>query len=133
MKKNVVQEEIQRIEAEGRNRIVRIQKHERQKSETNLDRNRGIIGESIETMLERIREGEGEDSISDRDLVYNDGESATVNPLTNIRSDRMELMLEEKMGEYAHKHRTVKMDVVKEKDKEEVETPKGGEATGEQK
>lgn len=77
---------------------MRVRKNERTKIISRLEVNEGIQGDTIEVMMERIREGEGEDSISERDLVYNSEESSTVNPLTNIRSDRMELMLEEKIG-----------------------------------
>lgn len=73
--------------------------------ETTIKRNKSVIGETIELTMERLMEGEGLDAIDDRDLVYNDGETGVVNPLTNIRSDRMELMLEEKIGEYEFKHR----------------------------
>lgn len=83
----------------------RVFKTTRYKIRTQLDINKGIQGDSIENMLERLRIGEGEEAITDRDLVYNDNESNTINPLTNIRSDKMELMLEEKIGEYEHKHR----------------------------
>lgn len=82
---------------------------------TQFSMNKGIQGETIERMLERLREGEGTEGIQDRDLVYNDNEAANVNPLTNIRSDKNELMLEEKIGEYEHKHR--KMKVVKDEEK----------------
>lgn len=66
-------------------------------------------------------EGEGEDGIEARDLVYNDNETSKVNPITNIRSDKMELMLEEKIGEFEHKHRKIKPDKDIEND---VETTK---------
>ena len=72
---------------------------------TTLEINDGIQGESIETTLERIREGEGEETISDRDLVYNDNESSTVNPITNIRTDKFEAMLDEKIGMYDYQNK----------------------------
>lgn len=97
---------------------IRVQKNQRKRQETTITRNKGVIGDSIELMIEKIRDGDGEDSILDRDLVYNDNESNTVNPITNIRSDKMELMLDEKIGEYEHKHRA-KMKVVQDENKEE--------------
>lgn len=101
-------------------KIVRVQKSQRRKERTTLNINKSVIGDSIEIMMERLREGEGEESIQDRDLVYNDNESGIVNPITNIRSDKFELMLEEKIGQYEHEHRPT-MKVVKE---EEAEKPK---------
>lgn len=83
-----------------------------------------MLGDSIETMLERLREGEGIDGVQDRDLVYNDSETERVNPITNIRSDRNELMLEEKIDEYNHKHR--KLRVVQDEPSDEAE-PNGTE------
>lgn len=74
---------------------------------TVIKRNNAVIGESIELTMERLMMGEGLEGIEDRDLVYNDGESSIVNPITNIRSDKWELMLDEKIGEYEHKHRKV--------------------------
>lgn len=76
---------------------------------TKIHVNNTIKGDSIEVMIERLRNGEGEDAIEERDLVYNDNETSAVNPITNIRSDKMELMLEEKIGEYEHKHRKLKV------------------------
>lgn len=93
---------------------------------TTIEQNKGIVGDSIEIMLLKIREGEGEDGIADRDLVYNDNETDTVNPVTNIRSDKMELLLEEKMGEYEHKQKKGKTPKVVEEentDGGEGETP----------
>jgi tRNA(Ile)-lysidine synthase TilS/MesJ len=72
---------------------------------TVISRNISVIGDSIEVTMERLMNGEGLDNIEDRDLVYNDNEASIVNPLTNIRSDKWELMLEEKIGEYEYKHR----------------------------
>ncbi len=109
---------------------VRVQKKDRKREKTTLVINKAVQGDSIETMLERLKEGEGVDSVQDRDLVYNDGESSTVNPITNIRSDRFELMLEEKQGEYEHKHKP-KMKVVK--DEEVVPEEKLNPTEGEQK
>lgn len=94
------------------------------KFRTTISINKGILGDPIETMLERLKEGEGEDGIEDRDLVYNDNEADRVNPLTNIRSDKMELMLEEKIGEYEHKH--TKMKVVKDEETKEESTASTG-------
>lgn len=73
--------------------------------QTTIKRNKAILGDSIEIMVERLMEGDGEEGIEDRDLVYNDGETELVNPITNIRSDRMELMLEEKIGEQEFNHK----------------------------
>lgn len=91
---------------------------------TTIQRNESVIGESIEIMLERIREGEeGEDGIQDRDLVYNDNEASIVNPITNIRSDKFELMLDEKIGEQEHKRRKMKVvDKDEEVEKDDVGT-----------
>lgn len=66
--------------------------------------NTAVQGDTIELSMERLMHGEGLDSIEDRDLVYNDSETGIVNPITNIRSDKFELMLEEKIGEYEFKH-----------------------------
>lgn len=74
---------------------------------TKLNINKSVIGESIENMVEKLMQGEGENAIEDRDLVYNSDESMIVNPITNIRSDKMELMLEEKIGKYVHDHRNI--------------------------
>lgn len=117
---------------------IRIFKKDRKKTRSQLRINKRIIGDSIERMLERIREGEGEDSISDRDLVYNDNESNSVNPITNIRSDKFELMLEEKIGEQDHRkkrqqkitediEKTIKEENEKQNKKEEIKEAKGQE------
>lgn len=127
MKKELLKE-IDYQEDYQRTNTVRVQKSERRKEKTTLDVNKGVVGESIELMLERIREGEGEEGIADRDLVYNEGETNLVNPLTNIRSDRMELLLEQKIGEYEHKHRTIKLHEPKKE-----EPPKAGEPDAEAK
>lgn len=74
---------------------------------TSIKLNESVIGDSIELMIERLMNNEGIDGVEDRDLVYNDNESGIVNPLTNIRSDKWELMLEEKIGEYEFKHRKI--------------------------
>lgn len=80
--------------------------------------NRGIVGDSIEVMLEKLQaEGQSEADMEDRDLVYNTDETNGVNPLTNIRSDKMELMLEEKIAGYEYKHS--KRQAVKDKNAEE--------------
>lgn len=83
-------------------------KHKKRKQTKLLKRNNSILGDTIEITVERLMQGEGEDGIEDRDLVYNDGESSIVNPITNIRSDKFELMADEKIGEYEHKHRKLK-------------------------
>lgn len=103
---------------------IRVYKETRKKEKTTIERNKSVVGDSIEVMMERLREGEGEESILDRDLVYNDNESSTVNPITNIRADKNELMLEEKIGEYNHKHR--KMKVVKDEEGEGEEQKETG-------
>lgn len=87
--------------------------------------NKSVIGDSIEVMLERIKEGEGTDGIQDRDLVYNSDETATVNPITNIRSDKMELMLDEKISEQRYKRS--KMKVQKDPPKEDEIKEEAGE------
>lgn len=74
-----------------------------------INRNESVVGDSLEIMLERIKEGEGTDGITDRDLVYNSDETETVNPVTNIRSDAMELRLEEKMAEQGYKRSKMKV------------------------
>lgn len=84
---------------------VKTSKESRTRHKTTLKVYQAIIGDSIEIQMERLREGEGEDGIQDRDLVYNDAEASSVNPVTNIRSDKIELMLEQKIGEYEHKER----------------------------
>lgn len=89
-------------------------KHE--KTKTLLSVNKGIQGEAIEITIERLMEGEGEEGVESRDLVYNDNETGVVNPITNIRSDKMELMLEEKIGEYEHNHRKIKTEDIKTED-----------------
>lgn len=94
-----------------------------------IDRNKSVVGDSIEIMLERIKEGEGTDGIADRDLVYNSDETAEINPVTNIRSDKMELMLEEKIGEQGYKRN--KMKVVKEEPKEEPKEEASDKQAGE--
>lgn len=93
------------------------------KRRTLLSRNKGILGDSIEIMVERLMEGEGEAGIEDRDLVYNDSEADMVNPITNIRSDKMELMLEEKIG--YQEYQRAKMHKV-----EEEESTKDNDSTG---
>lgn len=105
---------------------VRVTKSKRIVEGTSLEINNSVIGDTIEIMMERLNEGEGEEGISERDLVYNDNETGMVNPITNIRSDKMELMLEEKIGEYEHRHK--KMKVVKDEEIEE----KPGENAGEE-
>lgn len=77
---------------------------------TSLNINNGVQGDSIEVMMERLIQGEGIDAVEDRDLVYNDNESGMVNPITNIRSDKFELMLNEKIGEYEHNHKIQQVD-----------------------
>lgn len=103
---------------------IRVRKGQRLKNYTSLKKNDNIVGDSIEIMMVKINEGEGEGSIEDRDLVYNDNEATEANPLTNIRSDKFELMLEEKIGEYEHKDRKLQRtkdaeeEKIKEKEKE---------------
>lgn len=65
---------------------------------TRLKVNKSIVGESLEMMILRMKEGEGLEGIEDRDLVYNDGETTEVNPITDIRLDKRGLMLDEKQG-----------------------------------
>lgn len=85
-------------------------KRNTKRRKTTIKINNSVVGDSIEITMERLMEGEGESGIEDRDLVYNDGESGIVNPITNIRSDKMELMLEEKIGEYDYQRkRTAKI------------------------
>ncbi|UYD39174.1 MAG: hypothetical protein [Wigfec virus K19_83] len=98
-------------------RTVRNRKYARVRIDTQLSINNSIQGDSIEIMMERIREGEGEDAIQDRDLVYNDAESNTVNPVTNIRTDKFESMLDEKIGEYEHKNKKIQRTEEAEKEK----------------
>lgn len=86
-----------------------------------ISRNTSVIGDSIETMLEKLKAGEGEGSIEDRDLVYNSDETAEINPITNIRSDKMELLLEESMGKYEHNKGKHAKKVDEEKAKKEAE------------
>lgn len=100
--------------------MYRINNDVKKRFRSGITKNNSVVGDSIEIMLEKIRNGEGVDSIPERDLVYNDNPTARVNPITNIRSDKMELMLEEKMGGYEWDHRTIqKID--------EVKTEEGGE------
>lgn len=78
---------------------------------TLMSRNKSIRGDTIEVQVERLMAGEGIDSVEDRDLVYNDQESPVVNPITNIRTDKMEVMLEEKIGQYEWQdHKTQQAD-----------------------
>lgn len=104
---------------------VRNFKGKRKRIKTTLNMNSTIVGDSIEVMMERIMAGDGEASIEDRDLVYNDNESTDVNPLTNIRTDKFEAMLDEKIGEYDHKNRKIPRTVEAEKKKEDP-TPEDG-------
>lgn len=83
--------------------------------------NTAIVGDSIESMLERLKaEGQGPEDMEDRDLVYNSDETTSVNPLTNIRTDKMEIMLEEKIAGYEYKHS--KRQAMEEKRKAELES-----------
>lgn len=86
-----------------------------------ISRNTSVVGDSIETMLEKLKEGEGEGSIEDRDLVYNSDETAEINPITNIRSDKMELLLEETIGKYEHNRGKHQRKVDEENAKKEAE------------
>lgn len=56
--------------------------------------------------------------------MFGDDETKTVNPITNIRSDKMELMLDEKIGEYNYKKRKI---TKKEENKENTEEIKNQE------
>lgn len=103
---------------------VRVFKKDRKRKNTTLNINAGIQGDSIEIMMERLREGEGEDAIEDRDLVYNDNESATVNPITNIRTDPFEARLEEKIGHQEHKAKKLQRTKEAEKERKEEESKK---------
>lgn len=94
-------------------------KRRTQRHITTIERNESVIGESIERMLERLREGEGEGVIEDRDLVYNDNMSDTINPITNIRSDKMEMLLEQKIDE--HEYNRKKMQIAKDEKKKKAE------------
>lgn len=109
--------------------LTRNSKLSRKRRSTQLNVNESILGDSIEIMIERLKEGEGEEGIQDRDLVYNDNESKTINPVTNIRSDKMELMLEEKIGEYEHRNRTLK--IVKDDEINDEPPKETGEKTAE--
>lgn len=105
-KKEETVEEVQVYETtQEKLKTVRNHKGQRKRKKTTISINNSIQGDSLEVMIERLREGEGEEGIQDRDLVYNDNEASRVNPVTNIRSDKMELMLEEKIGEYEHRSR----------------------------
>lgn len=73
-------------------------KRQGEKIKTKMIRNNSIVGETIEQMLIRVKNGEGIESIEDRDLVYNDNETVKVNPITDIRLDKRGLMLDETMG-----------------------------------
>lgn len=101
---------------------VRVYKNTRKKEPTSLEINGAIQGDSIEVMMERLREGDGEDAIEDRDLVYNDNESANVNPITNIRTDPFEARLDEKIAHQEHK--TKKIQRTKEIENEKIENEK---------
>lgn len=99
--------------------VVRVLRRNRQRRNFGMSINKSVVGDSIEIMMERIREGEdGENAIAERDLVYNDNETIDVNPITDIRSDKSELRLEEKIGEYEHRNRTMKVVKDEEKPKE---------------
>ena len=58
------------------------------------------LADSIEIMIEKLREGVGEDAIEERDLVYYDNETTEINPLANIRTDKEELRLDEQISKY---------------------------------
>lgn len=95
-------------------------KRKPKKSTTSIRINNSVQGDTIELIMERLMEGEGDAGIEDRDLVYNDKEAQDVNPITNIRSDRFELMLEEKIGEYEHKRAKVQKLLDEPKPQEEI-------------
>lgn len=71
---------------------------------TQIRRNKTIVADSIEIMIEKLREGVGEDAIEERDLVYYDNETTEINPLANIRTDKEELRLDEQIGKYKFQH-----------------------------
>lgn len=121
---------VEEKEDEKSERLVRNYKKNRVIRKTTIDINESILGDSIEKMIERLKEGEGEDGITDRDLVYNDNETIDVNPVTNIRTDKMEKMLEEKIGEYEHRNRTLK--IVKDEPEEEKTGTEHGETQTEE-
>lgn len=82
-------------------------KYKQPKSQLKI--NKTVVGDSIELMVQKIRAGEkGEDVIAERDLIYNEGESTEVNPLTNFRTDKEELRLDEADGKYNFHHREKK-------------------------
>lgn len=85
--------------------MINYKKKARERTRTTLVINQSIIGDSLEVQLERLAEGEGIDTVQDRDLVYNDNETNQVNPITNIRTDKFDTMLEEKIGEFEWRHR----------------------------
>lgn len=85
--------------------LTTYKKRNKPRSRTSISRNKSVQGDTIEVMIERLMQGEGESAIEDRDLVYNDNEVDRVNPITNIRTDKMETMLEEKIGMYDWRHR----------------------------
>lgn len=72
---------------------------------TQIKRNISVLGETIEITVEKLLNNDLENSIEDRDLVYNSDETDIVNPITNIRSDKFDLMIEEKTGEIEHVHK----------------------------
>lgn len=113
---------VQNFEYEGAE-IRRNFKNKRNKVRTTLAINNSVQGDTIEVMIERLREGEGEESIEDRDLVYNDNESATVNPITNIRTDVMEARLDEVIGKQDFNNRKLQRtkDAEEERKKKEAE------------
>lgn len=66
---------------------------------TQLEVNESLVGDTIEEILERKKEMKEQIETDNNELVYNDNETNIVSPTTNIRSDKFELMLEQKMDE----------------------------------
>lgn len=91
---------------------------------TKLSINNNVQGDSLQVQLERLQAGEGLDSVEDRELVYYDNETTIINPLANIRSDKMELMVDEKIGEFEFRHR---IQQVKEPENKEPDGTESGE------
>ncbi len=109
---------------------VRVFKGQRTRFRSSINVNESIQGDSIEVMMERLMEGEGEQGIEDRDLVYNDNESATVNPITNIRTDQMEARLDEVIGRQEHDKRKIQRTKDAEEDRKKKEEAEKTNKTG---
>ena len=91
---------------------------------TQIRRNKTVVADSIEIMIEKLREGVGEDAIEERDLVYYDNETTEINPLANIRTDKEELRLDEQISKYKFQHEGQPNN---EEESEKREDPEGGE------